>query len=823
MAVPNFSGPYGSLRLLLLLATLLVFMAVSVNSVEVMNLVSKASLNVSDYGGGVLRVTLTPLTESFYEVKDVVIREPEKVKLDSVCEGEKCSISSGLCVVTATVADDVFYASYECNGSVLTSVQLSLGSLEEPSVKFKFPSARRLYGIPEHAMDLPLHKNVTYVLYNNDAFQYKIDDPRPLYGAIPFLLAHSSKTSTGVLFLNSAGMRVTVQEEDEVLGCQWNTEGGLVDLFFFPGPTPFMVQKQHASVTGNTMLPPYFSLGYHQCRWNYRNTNDCLNVDQGFDRHNLPYDVLWLDIEHTDNKKYFTWDKHNFPQPELLVSALASKGRKLVTIKDPHVKRESGYFVHEEATNGNHYVKNAEGTEDYVGKCWPGSSSWVDFYNKRTRDWYATFFHHDRYEGGSHDVHSWVDMNEPSVFDVGDNTIARDVKHTSDSGKLVDNKYLHNMYSVYNLMSVYQGHIETSKGLSHVKRPFILTRSFFSGAQRYAAMWTGDNMAKWDHLQNSFPELLSISVSNYAFCGADIGGFFFEPDEELFVRWMQAGVFYPFMRAHAHLETKRREPWTFGETATDRIRVALALRYSLLPYLYTQFFLSHKTGSTVLRPLFYEFPHDETLYDEQYTFMFGPSLLVSPVLQPGVTEKNVTVPAGSVWYSYATGEVVPSGIFQMSVDMDSIPLFLRGGHIIPAKLRMRRSTFSARHDPFTLYVALNEHGNSDGELFVDDGESFNYETGAYIHRRLSFTGNQLTCTAHPDAMSSVLTPLYVRNRVERVMIFGYVGRPKRVIVQTTVDSVGIGREVDYEMQGGALLLRKPDVPICDDWTIILER
>ncbi|PWV01516.1 putative alpha glucosidase II subunit [Trypanosoma cruzi] len=807
---------------LLLLPTLLSGTAVRVRAVEVVKLGSNVFLDVSDYGSGVLRLSLKPLTKSFYEVKDVVVREPEAGNIGSTCEGVSCTINSGQCVMKTSVTEEVFHASYECHGSVLSSMEVPLSLFEEPSVAFKFPSARRLYGIPEHATDLSLHGNATYAMYNNDAFQYAINDPQALYGTIPFLLAHSSKISTGVLFLNSAGMRVEVQE-GELIGCQWTVECGLVDVFFFPGPTPSMVQKQHASITGNTMLPPYFSLGYHQCRWNYRSTNDCLNVDQGFDRHNLPYDCLWLDIEHTDGKKYFTWDKHNFPEPKLLVNALASKGRKLVTIKDPHVKRESGYFVHEEALKGNHYVKNADGTDAYEGKCWPGASSWIDFYNKRTRDWYATFFHHDRYEGGTHDVHSWVDMNEPSVFELKDKTIHRDAKHTSDTGDLLDNKYLHNMYSLYSLMSVYQGHIESSKGLDHVKRPFILTRSFFSGAQRYAAMWTGDNMAKWDHLQNSIPEMLSLSVSNYVFCGADIGGFFFEPDEELFVRWFQAGVFYPFMRAHAHLETKRREPWMFGDIATDRIRTALALRYSLLPYLYTQFFVSHKTGSTILRPLFYEFPHDEKLYDEQYTFMFGPALLASPVLHQGATEKNVTVPSGSIWYSYATGEVVHPGVFHMNLDMDSIPLFIRGGHIVPAKLRMRRNTFSARHDPFTLYVALNEHGNSDGELFVDDGESFNYELGAYARRQFSFTENRLSCMAHPETMSHTSSLPGVRNTVERIVIFGYSGRLKRVILQEAGAAIGVGREVDYEIQGATLVLRKPDVLIRDDWTIILER
>lgn len=809
-----------SLLYFLALGQLFLLALACVGAKEIARLDSQTALDVRSYGAGILRLTLRPLTESFYEVEDVVVRDAEEGGIESTCEELRCVVRSGSCVITTNVAEETFHATHKCGDFVLTSVQVSLATIEKPSVTFTFPSARRLYGIPEHATDLALRKNTTYYMHNTDAFQYTIGSAQALYGAIPFLLAHSVNVSTGVLFLNSASMTVEVLGGDDV-ACKWDAVVGLVDLFFFPGPTPSMVEKQHASITGSTLMPPYFSLGHNQCRWNYRSTKDCLSVDEGFDKHNLPYDVLWLDIEHTDKKKYFTWDKHNFPEPKLLVSALASKKRKLVTIKDPHVKRESGYFVYDEAKEGKHFVKSSDGQGDHEGKCWPGDSLWVDFYNKRTRDWYATLFHHERYEGGSHDVHTWVDMNEPSVFDGPEKTIHDDVLHTSDSGKLVANKYLHNMYSLYSVMAAYQGHIETSKGPTDVKRPLILTRSFFSGSQRYSAMWTGDNMARWDHLQNSFPELLSLSVSNYPFCGADVGGFFFEPSEELFVRWMQAGIFYPFLRAHAHLETKRREPWTFGDNATNRIRNALALRYSLLPYLYTQFFHSNRTGSIILRPLFYEFPHDETLYDEQYTFMFGPALLASPVLVENMMEKDVVLPAGNVWYSYPTGEAAPTGILRMNVDMDTIPLFFRGGYIVPAKLRLRRNVPSAQHDPFTLYVALNERGNSEGELFVDDGESFNYQLGEYIHRRFTFTENRLTCTTHPET-TSLQSSIQVDNLVERVIIFGYKGQLKRVLVAMASQAISEGRGIRHQFQGGTLVLHKPDLPIRDDWSIILE-
>eukprot|EP00658_Telonema_sp_P-2_P005120 TRINITY_DN11924_c0_g1_i1.p1 TRINITY_DN11924_c0_g1~~TRINITY_DN11924_c0_g1_i1.p1 ORF type:complete len:178 (-),score=50.52 TRINITY_DN11924_c0_g1_i1:169-702(-) len=161
-------------------------------------------------------------------------------------------------------------------------------------------------------------------------------------------------------------------------------------------------------------------------------------------------------------------------------------------------------------------------------------------------------------------------MNEPSVFNSPEVTMDRDAIHRTADGTEVKHRYLHNMYGFYHTMAAYEGHLLRSRELNtgKINRPFILTRSFFAGSQRYCAMWTGDNMAKWDHLEKSIPMLLTLSLSNFPFVGADVGGFFFNPSSELMTRWMQAGAFYPFFRAHAHLETKRREPWLFADETT---------------------------------------------------------------------------------------------------------------------------------------------------------------------------------------------------------------------------------------------------------------
>lgn len=779
------------------------------------------SVYASLYDRDILRLVVKPSEEWSFEVPHVIVPEPSNDNIQPTCDGAECKILYGNCLAQVDVKEHVL-VTLTCNGVHITTSTIYPADFPKAHVKFEFPAAKTMYGLAEHAADLPLRPNKRYEMFNTDAFQYQVNSTEGLYGSIPFIMAYSAAATTGVLFLNSAEMSVSVLNA-AVPSCDWEAEVGRVDLFLLPGPTPAKVQQQHAFLTGATLLPPYFSLGFHQCRWNYMNTNDCLAVDEGFDKHIMPYDVLWLDIEHTDRKKYFTWDQDSFPDPTVLTDALASKGRKLVTVKDPHIKYQSGYHAHDEAIAGNHCVLDPSGTEPYTGSCWPGLSTWPDFLNERTRNWYGTLFHEDRYPGGGRDTHTWVDMNEPSVFNGPRKTMAKEMLHVMDDGRKLEHRYIHNMYSLLSIMAVYTGTTEARGPTAKKERHFILTRSFFPGSQRYAAMWNGDNMARWSHLQNTVPELLSLSVSNYPFCGADIGGFFYNPEEELFVRWMQSGVFYPFLRSHAHLETKRREPWTFSVDAQHHIRNALALRYSLIPYLYTTFYHGHMKGDTILRPLIYEFPQQEALREEQSAFMFGPSLLVRPVMEKGATSVTVPLPEGTVWYAYASGEAVHGGSGHLvPVQLDTIPLFVRGGHIVPVKLRLRRSTFAARFDPFTLFIALTPQGNSGGDLYVDDGATFDYMEGQFAHRQFTFSNGRLTCRSHPNSTTG--KEYRMPNTVERIVIYGYQGKPS-LIYHGTKDSNGVeqlGKPLEYERVGTSIIIRKPDLEITADWDIFFS-
>lgn len=829
-----------------LLAVLLVAAYVAaiqcVRATSVATLGSGMGLEALNYPSGIIRFTAKSTKSWQYQPEGIILPHGQDVEVEKTTDGAQWTLHNGDCALTITSNTPQFSVQFSCKGTALVQAVAADTIDAAPEVNFTFPAAKTLYGLAEHAADLPLRGESTYEMYNTDAFKYPVNSTKALYGAIPFVMAYAASTTTGVLFLNPSDTNVHISGANAAPACQWKPEAGVIDLFFLPGPTPSKVQQQHASLTGATVMPPYFSLGYHQCRWNYMSTKDSLSVDEGFDQHNMPYDVLWLDIEHTDKKKYFTWDKYTFPDPAVLTHALASKGRKLVTVKDPHVKRENGYFVHDAAGKGGYYVKDAAG-KDYEGECWPGRSSWPDFLNTRTRNWYAEFFHDSHYLGGSRDVHTWVDMNEPSVFKGEKGTMSKTAMHTLDDGHKVPHGTVHNAYSFYSIQSVYKGMLEAGGPAAPQERPFILTRSFFPGSQRYAAMWTGDNMARWDHLENSVPELLSLSISNFPFCGCDVGGFFFDTEEELFVRWMQAGAFVPFFRGHAHLDTKRREPWSYSLEAQTVVRNALALRYALIPYLYTTFYHAHMEGGTVMRPLFFEFPAQEHLREVQDTYLFGPSILVQPVVKQGATTATVPLPADTLWYNYFTGELVTAAVHTMPVDLNTIPMFLRGGHVVPMKLRLRRSTYAARLDPFTLFVALNAQGNSYGDLYLDDGTTFDYRAGAFVHRAFSFSGSTLRSTPYvgeteknastaagasspaTTAGTSVAqdTPFAALNSVERVVVYGVVGRVQRVVLTTLQDGFEEATMLDFEQIGTTVIVRQPKVLVAADWSIVFDK
>lgn len=698
-------------------------------------------------------------------------------------------------------------------------------------IDISFPGFEHVYGIPEHADDFALKSTKStdpYRLYNLDVFEYELYNPMALYGSVPFMLAHNEQRTVGVFWQNAAETWVDISSNvadknlfnkmlDYVKGDQdipqidthWFSESGIIDIFVMLGPKPQDVFSQYATLTGTTPLPPLYALAYHQSRWNYNDEEDVRNVDANFDIHDIPYDVLWLDIEHTDGKRYFTWDHAKFPNPEDMVANLSSKGRKLVTIVDPHIKRDDNYHIYKEAKEKNVFIKNKDGAE-YDGWCWPGSSSWPDFLEPAVRQWWASKFDPAEYKGTNLDVVTWNDMNEPSVFNGPEITMLKDAVHLSGW----EHRDVHNVYGMYQHRATVEGQIQKSNGQ---ERPFVLSRSFFAGSQRYGAVWTGDNTGEWSHLKISVPMMLSLNIVGITFSGADIGGFFRNPDAELVTRWYQAGAFQPFFRGHSHLDTKRREPWLLPEHNKNIVRSAIHTRYTFLPYWYTLFYHSERTGMPVMMPLWVEYPEDTATYKMDDEYLLGSALLVKPVVDPGISTMDIYFPGkGEIWYdildfkTYAGGQVV-----KVDTPLDKIHAYQRGGHIIARKYRMRRSSSFMKNDPVTLFVCLNTNEYAKGDLYIDDYHTNNYRKGDFALREFIFENNKM--------MSRPLNKSLYRSRewLERIIVVGLVKMPQKTSISL---NGGAPQDLDsqYFTETKVLVIRKPGVNIVDNWVINIE-
>ncbi|XP_015603638.1 neutral alpha-glucosidase AB [Cephus cinctus] len=702
---------------------------------------------------------------------------------------------------------------------------------EAIAMDFSFPGAENAYGIPEHADSLALKSTKQadpYRLYNLDVFEYEVNEAMSLYGAIPVLYAHGKERTSGVFWHNAAETWVDILSSADnnvvesivsfvsgstkkfQVDAHFMSESGVIDVFFMLGPKPLDVFRQYTILTGTAPLPQMFSLGYHQSRWNYNDQDDVNQVSEGFDRYDMPLDVMWLDIEYTDGKKYFTWDPRKFSTPLEMVHNLTSKGRKLVVIIDPHTKRDAGYFLHNEATSLGYYVKHRDG-KDYEGWCWPGSSSYMDFFDPKVREYYMNQYALDKFQGTTNDVYIWNDMNEPSVFNGPEVTMPKDLIHYGNW----EHRDVHNIFGLMYTLTTYEALFRRSGGSL---RPFILTRSFFAGSQRYAAAWTGDNSAEWEHLKISYPMCLSMAISGLSFCGADVGGFFKNVDSELFLRWYQAAAWLPFFRTHSHIETKRREPWVFNEETIRIIRESLRTRYSYLPFWYTLFREHEVNGNPVIRPLWAHYPTESETFDIDDQLLVGDSILVRPIYKAGETETSVYFPGEGkvVWYDLDTMQPHNQGGFvTIPVTLHKIPVFQRSGSIVPRKMRIRRSTVAMKNDPHTLIVIADENGNASGNLYIDDEASFEYRHGKYLYLRLNLTGTKLTST-----FIDKLAVYQTRSWLERIDI----ANPPQGIKSARLKSRSLGTvelEAKYNTNNNVLTVRKPGVNMGEEWSIEL--
>ncbi len=509
------------------------------------------------------------------------------------------------------------------------------------------PEDEHYYGLGDKAVSEDRRQHA-FTMWNTDAYAWE-ESTDPLYKSIPFMIGIRDGKAYG-LFLDNTWRTNFDMGKAARDNFSFGAEGGELNYYFINGPEPKKVLERYTALTGRTPLPPLFTLGYQQCRYSYYPEARVREVASEFRTLKIPADVIYLDIDYQDHYRPFTINRSYFPHFEQMIKDLGQQGWKVVAISDLHIAAVPGYKPYDEGVKNSYFLKNPDGS-NFIGPVWPGPSAFPDFTRPEVRQWYGSLYA-DFVKMGIRGF--WNDMNEPSVFDRSDKTIPLDVL-TADGRT---QREIHNVMGMENVHATYDGVLKLAPDL----RPFVLTRAAYAGAQRYAATWTGDNQATWNHMRLTLPTITGLGISGYAFVGVDVGGYKGNPTPELLTRWTELGTFVPIDRNHAEKGSRNREPWVDGPEHLAIRKRFIEERYRLLPYIYTSMEETSRTGVPLMRSLFLDFPGDPQTVsaDADSEFMFGDDLLVAPVVKEYYGGYEAILPKG-VWYDYWTGARIEAG------------------------------------------------------------------------------------------------------------------------------------------------------------------
>ena len=568
-----------------------------------------------------------------------------------------------------------------------------------------------LYGTGE--VTGPLKRNGRKIsLWNIDTPAYGVDGGSHLYQSHPWVMGlRADGSAFGIIADNT--WRQTISTDQDVV---FESDGPAFRVVIIERPNVQQLMQALADLTGHMELPPLWSLGYHQCRHTYYPDGCVMEVADLLRKHQIPSDVIWMDIDYMDGYRIFTFNPDGFSNPLRLNDYLHQQDFKTVYMIDPGVKVEEGYFVDDQGTAGDYWVKDKNG-QVFEGNVWPGACHFPDFTRPEVRSWWATLYK-DFMVTGVDGV--WNDMNEPAIFGQPEGTMPRDNRHLGGEGVTAGpHLRFHNVYGLNMVRASRQGLLLANPQ----KRPFILSRSNFLGGQRYAATWTGDNLSHPDHLKLSVPMSLTLGLSGQPFNGPDIGGFCENSNGQLVAEWTALGVYFPFVRNHNTKGTVAQEPWAFTQEVLDACRTAINRRYRLMPYIYTLFREASTTGMPVMRPLFMADSKDLNLRSEDRSFLLGGDLMIRPQWA-----EHTAMPQQE-WQCLELEE---------TADSYQCELRQRPGSVIPLA-NLAQSTATLRTDSLTLLVCVDGEGKAVGQLYEDEGDGFGYREGRYRQTTIEAT------------------------------------------------------------------------------------
>lgn len=549
-----------------------------------------------------------------------------------------------------------------------------------------------------------------------------------LYGAHNFLMIKGEKNFA--LFLDTP-FPVTfdvgyIDMDELVITVQ---EGGY-DLYVIEADSLDEIVQEFRTLIGRSYIAPKWAFGYQQSRWGYKSADDIREVAAGYEEADLPLEAIYLDIDYMERYKDFTVNKETFPDFEQFVAEMKAKDLHLVPIIDAGVKIEDGYSVYEEGIEKGYFCKNAKG-EYFTAGVWPGKCHFPDFLDKDARMWFGSQYSTlvDKGIDGF-----WNDMNEPALFyteegvkeffdfadELKDKNLDIDLifalrdkvnglaNNENDyrsfyhkvNGELVSHDKVHNLYG-YNMTRAAR---ESLDALYPGKEILLFSRASCIGSHRYGGIWTGDNSSWWSHLLLNIKMMPSLNMCGYLYTGADTGGFGSNVTEELMLRWIQFSVFTPLFRNHSAIGTREQELYRFKNR--DSIRNILHLRYSLIPYIYSEFLKAALENKMLFRPLTFEYPDDKQCEQVEDELLLGESLLLAPVYEQNARGRYVYLPEEMLCVKYRglddmEQKVYGKGHHYIEVELDECIFFIRPKHMLVLGNKANRTT-ELREEEFSV-------------------------------------------------------------------------------------------------------------------------
>lgn len=686
---------------------------------------SHGTFKVCIYADSIARITAT-LKDKFEDFSYSVVSKPDKAPFEIIDKDDFIKINTKAFVLSIS-KKPVRFSFHDLQGRVINEDD-SFGTSwigDQVTTYKKLQPHERFIGLGEKTGPLD-RKGAAYQNWNSDAYAYNTGTD-PLYSSMPFYIGVHHPFTYGIFLDNTHKSFFNFGASNNRFA-SFSADAGEMNYYFMIGNSVGEVIKHYTQLTGRMELPPLWSIGYQQCRYSYYPDKEVFAVAQTFREKDIPADAIVLDIHYMDKYKIFTWDKKHFSDPKELLAAIKKQGFHVVIMCDPGIKVEPGYEAYDDGIKNDVFLKYPDG-ENYQGQVWPGWCHFPDFTKPAAREWWASKFK-DYVALGVEGF--WNDMNEIATWG---NALPENLEFDFEGNKATMRRG-RNLFGFQMARSTYEG----TKKLMNGKRPFTLTRSSFSGIQRYSAVWTGDNVAYDEHMLLGVRIVNSMGLTGVAFAGYDAGGFVGEANTKLFARWISIASFSPFFRAHSMINTRDSEPWSYGEEVEGICRNYIKFRYQLLPYIYSLFYDASLTGMPVQRSLAINYTHDARVYNGLYhnQYLFGPCILVAPV-ESNKELLKVFLPGGD-WFDLYTGKLF-NGNQEIIVDspIHKLPVFIKAGSVLP--MQQATAHTGIKQGEWILHIYCGNE-SSDFLYYTDDGQTFDYQNGKSMKRLIRYHAHE---------------------------------------------------------------------------------